>query len=67
MMAALFSALYFAANPDRPGSFSGFSSFMMLFFATGIDNASTFQMIPAIMNRIISRAMPLCHARNKTS
>jgi NNP family nitrate/nitrite transporter-like MFS transporter len=32
--------------------------FLMLFFATGVGNASTFQMIPAIMRKEIGRLMP---------
>ena len=32
--------------------------FMVLFFATGVGNASTFQMIPVIMGREIPRLMP---------
>jgi NNP family nitrate/nitrite transporter-like MFS transporter len=32
--------------------------FMILFFATGIGNASTFQMIPVIMRREVGRLMP---------
>ena len=42
--------LYFLGIKDQPGAFWGFfAMFMLLFFATGIGNASTFQMIPAIM------------------
>ncbi|PPB79963.1 NNP family nitrate/nitrite transporter-like MFS transporter [Albidovulum inexpectatum] len=41
------------------GSFAGFfACFMALFFLTGVGNASTFQMIPAIMAREIPRLMP---------
>ena len=32
--------------------------FMILFFATGVGNASTFQMIPAIMRTEIPRLEP---------
>ena len=32
--------------------------FMILFFATGIGNASTFQMIPVIMRSEVDRLMP---------
>src|SRR5690606_41299734 len=35
-----------------------FACFMVLFFATGVGNASTFQMIPAIMHREVARSMP---------
>ncbi|WP_341485671.1 MFS transporter [Thioclava sp. GXIMD4215] len=41
------------------GSFGGFfAAFMALFFLTGVGNASTFQMIPAIMGREVPRLMP---------
>ncbi|TCO71576.1 nitrate/nitrite transporter [Rhodovulum euryhalinum] len=41
------------------GSFAGFfAAFMALFFLTGVGNASTFQMIPAIMGREVPRLMP---------
>ena len=33
-------------------------AFMLLFFATGVGNASTFQMIPVIMGREMPRLMP---------
>jgi NNP family nitrate/nitrite transporter-like MFS transporter len=44
---------------------SGRSSpcFLVLFFATGVGNASTFQMIPAIMRNEIARLMPARRAR----
>ena len=32
--------------------------FLLLFFATGVGNASTFQMIPNIMRKEIARLMP---------
>jgi NNP family nitrate/nitrite transporter-like MFS transporter len=41
------------------GSFVGFfAMFLFLFFATGVGNASTFQMIPAIMRKEMDRLMP---------
>ena len=41
------------------GSFPGFfASFMFLFFATGVGNASTFQMIPVIMRKEVARLEP---------
>jgi len=41
------------------GSFPGyFAAFMALFLLTGLGNASTFQMIPAIMTREVPRLMP---------
>jgi NNP family nitrate/nitrite transporter-like MFS transporter len=35
-----------------------FAMFLFLFFATGVGNASTFQMIPAIMRKEMDRLMP---------
>ena len=50
MIAAVAGVLYFLGIKDQPGAFWGFfAMFMVLFFATGVGNASTFQMIPAIM------------------
>ena len=41
------------------GNFAAyFASFIALFFFTGVGNASTFQMIPAIMSREVPRLMP---------
>jgi NNP family nitrate/nitrite transporter-like MFS transporter len=40
-------------------SFMGFfAMFLLLFFASGVGNASTFQMIPAIMRKDMDRLMP---------
>jgi NNP family nitrate/nitrite transporter-like MFS transporter len=51
--------LYFVGIKDQPNAFWGFfASFVLLFFATGIGNASTFQMIPAIMSKEMVRLMP---------
>jgi NNP family nitrate/nitrite transporter-like MFS transporter len=59
MIAAVGGVLYFLGIKDQPGAFWGFfAMFMVLFFATGVGNASTFQMIPAIMRREIGRLMP---------
>ena len=59
MIAAVGGVLYFLAIKDQPGAFWGFfAMFMILFFATGIGNASTFQMIPVIMHREIKNTMP---------
>jgi NNP family nitrate/nitrite transporter-like MFS transporter len=56
MMAGTAGVIYFLANKDAPGAFGGFfACFMLLFLASGIGNASTFQMIPAIMRKEISR------------
>ena len=59
MIGAVGGVLYFLAIKDQPGAFWGFfAMFMILFFATGIGNASTFQMIPVIMHKEIGRLMP---------
>ncbi len=51
--------LWFIGIKDQPGAFAGFfGSFLLLFFATGVGNASTFQMIPAIMSKEMVRLMP---------
>ena len=51
--------LYFLGIKDQPGAFWGFfAMFLLLFFATGVGNASTFQMIPNIMRKEIERLMP---------
>jgi NNP family nitrate/nitrite transporter-like MFS transporter len=43
----------------QAGSFAGFfAMFLFLFFVSGVGNASTFQMIPAIMRREMDRLMP---------
>ena len=59
MVLAVLSVLYFITNKDQAGAFIGFfASFMALFFLTGVGNASTFQMIPAIMRKDMVRLMP---------
>lgn len=59
MVAAVGGVIYFIATKDQPGAFWGFfAMFMILFFATGIGNASTFQMIPVIMGKEVGRLMP---------
>ncbi|MEM7428033.1 MAG: MFS transporter [Pseudomonadota bacterium] len=59
MIAAVGGVLYFLGIKDQPGAFWGFfAMFMILFFATGIGNASTFQMIPVIMRSEVGRLMP---------
>lgn len=55
MILAVLGVLYFLTA----GSFWGFfAMFMVLFFATGIGNASTFQMIPVIFRKEIPRLHP---------
>jgi NNP family nitrate/nitrite transporter-like MFS transporter len=59
MIAAVLGVLYFLGIKDQPNAFWGFfAMFMILFFATGVGNASTFQMIPAIMRQEMPRLAP---------
>ena len=59
MMAAVAGILYFLGIKDQPGAFWGFfAMFMVLFFATGVGNASTFQMVPVIMRKELARLLP---------
>jgi NNP family nitrate/nitrite transporter-like MFS transporter len=59
MMIGVSGVLYFLGIKDQPYAFWGFfASFIVLFFATGVGNASTFQMIPAIMRQEIARLEP---------
>ena len=49
MILGTFGVLYFLGVKEQPGAFYGFfGMFLLLFAATGVGNASTFQMIPAI-------------------
>jgi len=55
MIAAVAGVLFFVAIKDQPGAFWGFlGMFMLLFAASGVGNASTFQMIPAIFRVLLS-------------
>lgn len=68
MALGVLGVLYFLAIKDQSYAFAGFlTSFLLLFFASGIGNASTFQMIPAIMRKEIPRLMPRMNVtdRNK--
>ena len=47
--------LYFLGIKSWPGFFA---MFLFLFFVSGVGNASTFQMIPAIMRKEMDRLMP---------
>jgi MFS transporter, NNP family, nitrate/nitrite transporter len=59
MAVGVVGVLYFIGIKDQPGAFWGFfAMFVFLFFVTGIGNASTFQMIPAIMRKEMDRLMP---------
>jgi NNP family nitrate/nitrite transporter-like MFS transporter len=67
MAVAVLAVLYFISIKDQPGAFVGFFvSFMALFTLTGIGNASTFQMIPAIMRKDMSRLMPAADEPTRT-
>lgn len=49
MILGTLGVLYFLGIKDQPGAFYGFfGMFLLLFAATGVGNASTFQMIPVI-------------------
>ncbi len=53
MIAAVCGVLYFVANRTDPGAFWGFlAMFLLLFAASGVGNASTFQMMPAIFRTL---------------
>src|SRR5262249_37727147 len=59
MAVGVLGVLYFLGIKDTPYAFWGFfASFMLLFFASGVGNASTFQMIPAIMRKEVARLAP---------
>lgn len=59
MLLAVAGVLFFLGIKDAPGAFWGFfAMFMALFLATGVGNASTFQMIPSIMGKEVARLMP---------
>jgi NNP family nitrate/nitrite transporter-like MFS transporter len=66
MMAGTAGVLWFAGIKDQPGAFWGFfAAFLLLFFATGVGNASTFQMIPAISAKEMDRLMPHVDAETR--
>ncbi len=59
MIAGVAGVLYFLGIKEQPGAFWGFfASFMVLFLATGVGNASTFQMVPVIMRKELAHLMP---------
>ncbi len=66
MMIGVGGVLYFLGIKDQPGAFWGFfAMFLFLFFAAGVGNASTFQMIPNIMRQEIDRLMPQADATTR--
>ena len=63
MFVGVAGVLWFIGVKDQPGAFMGFfAAFLLLFFATGVGNASTFQMIPVIMGKEMGRLMPSADA-----
>jgi len=67
MMAGVLGVLYFLGIKDQPGAFWGFfAMFLVLFFAAGVGNASTFQMIPNIMRKEMDRLMPTADLATRT-
>ncbi len=59
MILAVIGVLYFLSIKEAPNAFWGFfAMFMILFLATGVGNASTFQMIPVIFRQEVKRLMP---------
>ena len=59
MAAGVVGVLYFLHARSWPGFFL---MFLFLFLVSGVGNASTFQMIPAIMRKEIDRLMPRADA-----
>jgi NNP family nitrate/nitrite transporter-like MFS transporter len=59
MAAGVLGVLYTLSIASWPGFFA---MFLFLFFASGVGNASTFQMIPAIMRKEMDRLMPAADA-----
>jgi NNP family nitrate/nitrite transporter-like MFS transporter len=58
LMIGALGVLYFLINKDQPYAFYGFfGMFILLFAATGVGNASTFQMIPVIFRTERARAL----------
>jgi NNP family nitrate/nitrite transporter-like MFS transporter len=58
MTAAVLGVLYFLGIKDQAGAFWGFfAMFMVLFAASGVGNASTFQMIPVMFMKLRQRAL----------
>ena len=59
MIIAVGGILYFLSIKTEPGAFWGFfAMFLLLFFGTGVGNASTFQMIPVIFSKVCDAEMP---------
>ena len=66
MSLGVMGILYAIDNKADPTSFPVFfASFLFLFAATGVGNASTFQMIPAIMRKEVARLEPGLNAAER--
>jgi len=66
MMAGVSGVLWSIGMRAEPWAFwAFFAAFLVLFFATGVGNASTFQMIPAIMAKEMDRLMPGADAETR--
>lgn len=58
MILGTLGVIYFLGIKDQAGAFYGFfAMFILLFAATGVGNASTFQMIPVIFWKDLKRAL----------
>ncbi|MDR3435108.1 MFS transporter [Telmatospirillum sp.] len=56
MIAAVAGVMFFVGIKDQPNAFWGFlGMFLLLFAASGVGNASTFQMMPAIFATLLQR------------
>jgi NNP family nitrate/nitrite transporter-like MFS transporter len=62
MAVGVVGVLYFLSVGSWPGFFA---AFLFLFFVSGVGNASTFQMIPAIMRSEMERLMPTADAATR--
>ncbi|MDJ1159929.1 MFS transporter [Chelatococcus sp. SYSU_G07232] len=66
MMLGVAGVLYFLGVRSEPYAFTGFfACFLFLFLVSGVGNASTFQMIPAIMRKDMERLMPRADAATR--
>src|SRR4029453_4389767 len=62
MAIGVVGVLYFLGVASWPGFFA---MFLFLFFVSGVGNASTFQIIPAIMRTEMARLMPTPHTTTR--
>ncbi len=67
MSVGVLGVLYAIGMKGSPSAFPVFfASFMFLFAVSGVGNASTFQMIPAIMRKEVARLEPQLNAQDRT-